>query len=204
MQQSDLTNWLFGQLQQVLIDTPNTGINSESDLNGNVDIAEGDVDHPYPFIGIQTISNSPLTGGIGSGEIKVDDMTYSGGILQSITYRKDSRIRYDLIPVTDGRPKLRDDLSDAISDHFGVLTRTDGYPDDVTPRQIGENTPQDRPDEFIRASGTPLVLEYERTIVDNDPDVAQEVNVDVDVSGSNGGVIDESDSDKDAFDETFN
>ena len=46
-------------------------------------------------------------------------------------------------------------------------------------------------------------MEYKRTIVDNDPDVAQEVNVDVDVSGSKDGVIDDTDSDADVFDETL-
>jgi len=201
MKQSDLTEWLFGELQEILVETNNTNVTSVSEAADNVDIADASKDHPYPSLVVQPLSVNPQSAGIGTGRLFVDQQTYdSNDVLQSITYRKESEIRLDLIPITDNDPKLRDDLSDAISDHFSLLIRQDGFPEDVDPILVGESSPQGRPEDFVRTSGVTFVAEYHRFITDNDPDVAEEVDLDVDVSDMD---IDDETTDVDAFDEQF-
>jgi len=203
MKQSELTKWLFDELTQVLMETPNTGITSLSEAADNVDIAEGSDDGPYPFIGVQPIATSPQSAGIGNYQTYVDEKTYVNGVLDSVTLRRESRVRYNFIPTTDDNPKLRDDLKDAIVDYFAVKMRNDEFPEDLDPKVIGETTPSDRPTEFVNSNAIPFVTVYKRYITDNDPDVAEEVNLDVDVSGSVDGMIDDNDTDGDAFDEMF-
>ena len=52
----------------------------------------------------------------------------------------------------------------------------------------------------MRTSGVTFVAEYHRFITDDDPDVAETVDLDVDVSNVN---IDDETTDVDAFDEQF-
>jgi hypothetical protein len=195
MKQSEFTEWLFDELKQVLVDTSDTGITSVSEASDNVDIANGDVDHPYPFIGVQTISTNPQAAGIGTGQLRVVDEVYdTNGVLQEVTRQRESTTRMNLIPVTDGNPHLRDELSDAIVDHFTLLESKGNYPDDITFEQIGESSPEGRPEEFVRSTATTLVVSRERNLVDSNPVVAEEINVDVDVGDETSD---------DAFDETF-
>ncbi len=204
MKQSEFTTWLFDELKQVLVDTNNTGITSVSQASDNVDITDGGQDHPYPFIGVQTISTNPQAAGIGHGQLRVVDEDYdANGVLQEVTRQRESTVRMNLIPVTDNNPKLRDELSDAIVDHFSLLESKGNYPDDITFEQIGESSPEGRPEEFVRSAATTLVVSRERTLIDSDPAVAEAVNVDVDVSGEDDGQIDDTDTDGDAYDETF-
>jgi len=197
MNQSDLMVWLFGELRHVLAETDNTGISIASDAEDHVDIADADIDHKYPFIGVQQIAQNPQSQGIGAGTVSVAKLrTDDNDVLTEIVYQKDVDVRVSLVPVTDNDPSLRDTLIDEIVNHFSVLARKDGYPDDVSFELVGEATPQGRPDERVRATGVPLALSYERTIVDDDPDVADTVNIDVDVT-------DETDTTTDAFDEQF-
>jgi len=182
MKQSEFTLWLFDELKHVLFDTPDTGITSLSEASDNVDIADGSTNHPYPFIGVQPITTNPQAAGIGQGQLRVVNRVYNtNGVLQEETKQRESTTRMNLIPVTDNDPNLRDDLSDAVVDHFALLEDNDNYPDDITFEQIGESSPQGRPEEFVRSAATTLVVTRERNIVDSNPDVAKEVNVDVDV-----------------------
>ena len=197
MNQSELMVWLFGELRTVLAETDDTGISAESDATNNVDITEGDTEYTYPFIGVQPIAQNPQSQGIGSGTVTVDEhRTDDDGILTEIVYRKDADVRVSVVPVTDNNPQLRDTLVDAVVDHFSVLARTGGYPDDVTFQLVGEATPQGRPEDRVRGTGVPLALTYERYIVDNDPDVADTVNLDIDTMGDDETI--------DTFDENFN
>jgi hypothetical protein len=182
MKQSEVIQWLFEQLQDILIGSPHTDITSESEASEHVDIAESDVDHPFPFCGVQPISATPQSHGIQNQSLTVVDTEYVNGILDSITRERETVSRLNIIPVTDNDPFLRDELATSVSDRFTVLQRTDTYPDDIVIQQVGETTPSDRPDEFVRSATVVLVLEYTRTIVDDDPAVAEGVTVDVDVS----------------------
>jgi len=181
MNQKDLTQWLFGELRTVLSDTANTGLSSPTDAEGHTDITEGDVDHPYPFIGVQPITQNPVSQGLGNGVVTVADIIYNSGVASEVHYERESDVRVSLIPVTDGSVALRDNLADAVVDHFSVLSRTGEYPDDVSFRTIGESRPQGRPNERVRGVGVPLALSYDRTIVDDDPTVAETVELDIDV-----------------------
>lgn len=201
MKQSEVFQWLFGELREILASTPNTGISSTTEANNHVDIAEGDVDHPYPFIGVQEIATNTQTAGIGSGSLYVDDVVYSGGVLSEIKYRRESTLRLNILPIVDNDPKLRDDLSTAIIDHFALKIRTGEYPSDIDNPEISEKSPQNRSEEFVRGSAIPLTLEYKRFLSNSDPSVASEVDLDVDVSGS---TPDDLETAIDAYQETFN
>jgi len=201
MKKSDVTEWLFGELQEILVETNNTSITSLSQASDNVDIADASEDHPYPSIVVQTLAVNPQSSGIGSGRLYVDQQTFNvNDVLQSITYRKESEVRFDLIAITDNNPKLRDNLSDQISDHFSLKIRKDEFPADISPVLVGEPSPQGRPEDFVRSSGVSLVLEYEHFITDSDPDVATEVDLDVDVSDE---LIEDATTDEDVFSEQF-
>jgi len=204
MKKSELKLWLFGELRQVLADFSGVSISTTQEASDHVDVADATVDHPKPALLVQGISTNPQSAGIGGGHLYVDEKRYNDtGLLNEIEYRRDSQLRVSIVAVVDNDPQLADDLETAVADHFGLLSRTDGFPEDVTPLQIGESTPQDRQADRIQSSGTPLVVEYERYLVDSDPDVAEEVNVDVDVSGGSAGSIDDTDTDADAYNETF-
>jgi len=201
MNQKALTQWLFTELRTVLSDTPDTGISSSTDATGHVDITEGDVDHPYPFIGVQPITQNPISQGIGNGVVRVTDIIYDAGVVSEIHYKRESDVRVSLIPVTDSDPALRDRLADDVVDHFSVRSRTGEYPDDVSFRTIGETRPQGRPNDNVRGVGVPLALSYERTIVDDDPTPATSVELDVAVGETvSAGVVGDA---VDAFAESF-
>jgi len=182
MRQSDVTNWLFDECRQILADANNTGVTAVSDAQDNVDVADPSIDHPYPFIGVQAISSNPQTKGIGNGQLAATNESYTDGVVDEIDHERDTRLRVSLIPVTDNDAKLRDDLTDAIVDHFTLLASKDGYPDDITPKLIGESSPQGRPDDLVRATGVPFVLEYTTNITDSDPDAAESVSLTVETA----------------------
>jgi len=196
MQQSAVIEWLDYQIATVLADTSLLSLSTPTE---HVGLAQRRDTQIYPFVGIRTISAQPLEGGLANGELFVDTLTKDGnGVVQSITYRRESRLRLEVDPVTDGNPKLRDELVAALVDHFTLLERRDNTPDDIT-LSVAEASPQDRADEFVRLSGLTLVIEYERFITDDGPVVADEVNLDVDVGDSDDTVSESEDAD--AFDE---
>lgn len=179
MRESDVIEWLRDETASfldasTLVSVPNP--------KGRVDEAQFHDGHVYPFVAVQQLGTASASAGIGNGELFVDDYTYSGGVLQSITYRRDVTLRVNLVPVTDDDPKLRDDLTTELADHYSLLTRKGGLPADVGDVSVGEATPQDRPDDRVAADGVPLTVDYSRYLVDDDPAVAESVTVDVDVS----------------------
>jgi len=196
MKESEVVNWLYTETVDVL-DT--SSLLSLSSPNDHVGLAEKGEDTIYPYVGIQEIANRPQSTGVGSGEVFVDETVYdSQDVLQSITYRRDVIKRVQLIPTTDGDAQLRDDLGGELADHFSVITRQGNLPTDIEALTVEEGTPQDRTDDFVRAHGVPMEITYSRYITNNDPAVADTVNVDIDVTED----VDTAASD-DAFNETF-
>lgn len=198
MRESDVIEWLISESTTFL---SNSSLVSLSTPAGHVDVAEAGDPPVYPFIGIQKIASTSDSAGIGSGELYVDDLSYTNdGVLESITYRRDVTLRVEVIPVTDEDPKLRDDLTTDLTDFYSKKVRKDTLHSDMEGLKIEEATPQGRADDFVRADGIPIEIDYERYLVDNDPDVADTVNVDIDV----GDEADtDSTTDTDTFDESF-
>jgi len=182
MNQSAVTQWLFGELRQVLADTTGTGVTDISDAQNNVDVADPSIDHPYPFIGVQAIASNPQSKGIGNGQLVTTGEQYVDGVVDEIDHERDTELRVSLIPVTDNNVKLRDDLTDALANHFALVSKKDEHPDDLTIQQIGESSPQGRTDEFVRSSGVPLVVEYTTNVTDDNPEAAEAVDMNIDVA----------------------
>jgi len=191
--ESDVIQWLLDECETVL--TQSNYVSLSTPVN-HVDVAEPSMDHPYPFVGIQPIATNQTSAGIGNGNLFVDSLNYgSDGILDSITYRRESTLRVETIPVTDDDPKLRDDLGTELTDYFNLYTRTRGQPSDMDPPQIDESTPQGRSDDFIDSDGIAMEITYEHFITDTDPDVAESVNVELQVGDEVGDIVDWGDED---------
>jgi len=201
MKQSAVIQWLLDESQTVL---KQSNLVSLSNPSNHVDVAQPSMDHPYPFVGVQPITNNSISAGIGSGKTFVDGFEYdNNGVLQAIVYRRDSSLRVNVIPVTDNDASLRDDLAEEIADHFNLFSRTETQPTDMDPPEVDETSPQGRPDEFVRETGVTLVIEYEHTFTDSDPMVADSVNMDIEV-GDEVSDLDTVGDDPIAFSESFN
>lgn len=197
MEKDDVIDWLYDEAVSVLTDSTHVSLGTPGD---HVGLAERRDDQTYPFVGIQEIATSQAPQGIGNGDVYVADTTYTSGTLQSITYGVEPTLRVELIPLTDGDRRLRDQLTSELADHFSILARTESYGHaDVENVATEEGTPQNRSSEFVYAEGVPVEVTYQRYTTDTDPDVVDEVNVDVDVSDT---PLDDSD-DADGFDESF-
>lgn len=200
MRTSAVIQWLLDECEAVLQQSNRVSLSTPAN---HVDVAEPSLDHPYPFVGIQPIADNSMSAGIGNGDLFVDSLTHdSNGVLQATTYRRDSTLRVEAIPVTDDDPKLRDELADELEDHFSLYSRTGGQPSDMDPPQLDNSTPQGRSDDFVDSTGIAMEIEYEHFITDDDPDVATSVNVEIEV----GDAVSDLDTIGDgaiAYDETF-
>jgi len=188
MKSSDVMQWLLDECATVLTQS---NVVSLSTPANHVDVTEPSLDHPYPFVGVQPIATNSTSAGIGAGDLFVDSLNYgSDNILDSITYRRESTLRVETIPVTDDDPKLRDELSTELTDHFNLYTRKGGQPSDMDPPQIDDSTPQGRSDDFVDSDGIAMEIEYEHFITDTDPDVARTVNTEIQVGDEVGNIVD--------------
>lgn len=179
MKTSDVMDWLLTECQTVLEQSNGVSLTDASD---HVDIAQPSIDHPYPFVGVQPLATNPVSAGIGSGNIFVHNLNYDGNdVLDSITYRRDSSLRLEIIPVTDTNPSLRDDLGDELTDHFSLLARTKEQPADMEPPDIDESSIEGRPADFINSSGIGMTIDYEQYMTDTDPEVALNVTATIEV-----------------------
>jgi hypothetical protein len=60
----------------------------------------------------------------------------------------------------------------------------------MEPPDVDESTTQNREDDFVRGEGVPMDIEYSRYITDDDPDVATDVNLDIDAEAPDGATAD--------------
>lgn len=182
MRESTVINWLNDEISTFLsnsslvsLSTPDehVGLAQERDSNSQV----------YPFVGIQQIASRPHSAGIGSGELSVDFHSYdSNDLLTAIDYRRDVTLRLSVIPTTDNDAQLRDDLGEDLTDHLALVARKKDHPTDIDGMHVEEATSQNQSEDFVWADGIPVEIEYERYITDNDPAVAETVNIDIDVT----------------------
>lgn len=196
MRESDVKLWLINQTTTFLSNSPLVTLTTPSE---HTDTAEEHDDAVYPFVGLQSLASVPQTAGLGSGDVFVESINYgSDGVVDSIDFYREVTYRGELIPTTDGDSLLRDDLSDDLSDYFARIARKGEYPTDVASFDVGDSSPSDRPDDFVRASSVGVEVTYKRLERDTDITAADTVNVDVtatdDPSTASGDT---------AFDETF-
>jgi len=200
MRTSAVIQWLLDECEAVLQQSNRVSLSTPAN---HVDVAEPSLDHPYPFVGIQPIADNSMSAGIGNGDLFVDSLTHdSNGVLQATTYRRDSTLRVEAIPVTDDDPKLRDELADELEDHFSLYSRKGGQPADMDPPELDNSTPQGRSSDFVDSTGIAMGIEYEHFITDTDPDVAESVNVEIEV-GDEASDLDTIGDDPIAYDETI-
>lgn len=199
MNTDDVINWLYSEVTTLLADTDLASLNTPSDHVALTNQRDGDDDGPYPFVGIRPLNAANTSAGIGNGSLYVDDVQRTDGVVDSIVYRAEPTLRVELVPVTNGDRRLRDNLVDDLTDHFSLLARTNNHPEDIETVTPDESAVQNRSDAFIYGDGLPLDVSFKRYATDNDPDVAESVNLDVDVSET---PLDDSD-DTDAFDVAF-
>jgi hypothetical protein len=199
MRQSAVIEWLHDEISDFL---GGSTLVSLSNPDNHVSLAEQRDDQVYPFVAIQKIASNPESAGVGSGNLYVDELSYKAGALDAVTYGRDFDFRVEVIPLTDGDAKLRDDLTEDLGDHLSIVARTGAHPNEMGPIDVGEATPDERTDDFVRGDGISLGIEYSRYATDDDPDVAESVELTVSV-GDYDDEVSESD-DPDAFSETFN
>jgi hypothetical protein len=193
MRESDVKQWLIGEVSSFLDSSPLVSLANPSE---HVDVADAHNDETYPFVGIQRTSSTPQTAGIGSGNARVDSVNYANSVAESITYRRDVLLQLNVIPVTDGNQALRDDLTNDLSDYFARIGRRNTHPEDIRNVNPRTGSPVDRASDFVRASSVVLEIPYSRYHVDDSITAAEEVNVDIDVEDPDG-------ASSDAFDESF-
>lgn len=199
MRQSAVIEWLHDEISTFLSGSPLVSLTTP---DNHVALAERRDEQVYPFVAIQKITTRPQTMGLGSGNVYVDELNYVSGSLDSVTYARDLAFRVEAIPLTDGDAKLRDDMTEDLGDHLSVISRTDAYPTDIEALDVGEHSPDERTDDFVRGDGISLGIEFTRYVTDNDPQVAEEVDLTITV-GDYDSQVSETD-DAEPFNETFN
>jgi hypothetical protein len=199
MRQSAVIEWLHDEISTFL---SGSSLVSLSNPDNHVALAEQRDDQVYPFVAIQEVSSVTVKKGKGDTNVYVAGLDYTSGVLNAVTYARDVRVRLEVIPLTDGDAKLRDDLTEDLNSHLSIQSRKKEYPTDIRSFDVGESSPNERTDDFVRGKGVELKITFTRYEVDDDPEVATEVNLTLNV-GDYDEDITEAD-DPEPFDETFN
>lgn len=185
MKQTDVIRWLSDELDTAL---SNSDVVTLTNRGPHIGLANARPEGLYPFIGIDYDGGDPRSAGIGADTTFVDSKSFDeNGILESITYRRDTELDVTVHVLTDGDRERRDNLADDIQGHLHILARTDDYPSDMSEFAVGDANPSSRPDEFVYGDGTSLELEYSTFWVDDQPDVAKDVNIDIEVADDASG-----------------
>ena len=180
MKRTDLIQWLHSDIVGVLDTTTLTSFDTPAQ---HVGLARGSDNHPYPFVGIDTADTTPDSMGIGNETLVVDSLEYDAdGVLQSRTYRRETPLPVTIQVLTDGERELRSDLTDELHDHFNLTQEQGAFPADVDTIDDRGVTISGRPDEFVYGHGLRLTITYKQYITDDDPDVAEEVDLTFDVA----------------------
>lgn len=193
MRQTDVIEWLASEAITVLNTV--SYLSLETPAN-HVGLAQDRDEEIYPFVGIQKISTASEDAGIGNGQLYAESASYSNGTIDSVTYGKDSTLRVNVIPTTDGDREVRDKLVEDLEDHFLLFARDErSVPDDMEEPTVEEPTPQGRPEEFVYADGVPIEIEYTRYIENSDVTAAETVTLDIDTEdGATGETTDAHDT----------
>lgn len=167
----DVVNWLLDEAETILTQTNADGITNVSTPAEHVDQTDAHDETTYPFIGVRILAAPTNTAGIGNGNLGVDSSNYSDGSIDSVTYYLERDARFEVIPVTDGNPQLRDQLADAVTRHFSVRSRQypENVPTDIDSLSVGASTPTARTGEHVRESGVELGLPYTEYVTKSVP-----------------------------------
>jgi len=179
MRQTAVIEWLAGECVTVLANAPSLSLSNPSQ---HVDLADDRDEHPYPFVGLRKISATTRSAGIGNGDLYVERIEVTDGLVSDIIYGRDNTLRVDVLPITDGDRRLRERLSDALTDRLSLAARgVTLIPADMEPPEVEDMTTAGRPDDFVYGDGLSVAVEYTTEIVHDDVTTAETVNRDIDV-----------------------
>jgi hypothetical protein len=202
MLRSDINEWLNDEVVLFYNFTPLVSLSSPDDHVGMANSRDED-STIYPFVGIRKVGSRPESAGLGNRKVFADTLNYDDNdVLTSIDYRREVTYNVELVTITDGNQKLRDDLSEELAAHFSLVARLEEYPDDVEKLDVDSTEPDSRTDEWVYGEAVPLDITYSSITTRTDIPAAESVNLDVDVSDDLDVDVDDT-SDPDAFDETF-
>lgn len=193
MNLSDVNEWIHDEVVSLLNTTSLVNPATPSQHVGLAERRDETGHGPYPYVAIQKLTSVPESQGLGNGRLFVDDLSYTNGVLDSITFGEEIEYRLELHVLTDGDERLRDDLGEQLAHHFRLFARTDGQltgpnlPADIDPIEVTEATPSGRVEDFVRGDGVTLTVPYTRYSTESDPTVADIVNLGVDVATALGG-----------------
>lgn len=207
MNLSDVNEWLHDEIVSLLNSTSLVNPSTPSEHVGLAERRDDSGHGPYPYIAIQKLTSVPESQGLGNGNLFVDDLVYTNGILDTITFGEEIEYRVEVHVLTDGDERLRDDLGEQLARHFRLFARTDGQPtgpnlpDDIDPLDVAEATPSGRVEDFVRGDGVTLTVPYKRYTTETDPTAAELVSLDVDVGDGDADISEASDAD--AYEKTY-
>lgn len=154
----DIKDALYQELKSIVSSETNV-----ANPDDHVDILNNrGRDAVYPFIGFE-VFGSPNNTGL-HGNIHVDSTTHSGGTIDYVTYRRDTRLTVEIGIQADGDPHTKDQLYTATVDHFGEYIRGDesGLHNDVQRLRDGGFSDESLPDSGIHGDRQQYTLDYGR------------------------------------------
>lgn len=151
MRVPDLLTWVFDTTTDVLADTD---VVSLSNPSAHVDIADAHDEATYPFVGVVPITLTSVSGGLGNETLTTVATTESGDTVEPTEMLR-REFTLEVTPVTNDDPQLRDQLTETLTLGFASRIKYDDVPDDLT-LSVGETTPSDRAESFVRANGVEL------------------------------------------------
>lgn len=164
---------------------------SVSNVDAHVGIArerEGDV---YPYIAFEEFSRVKNIG-MGSHPY-VDERTYSGGSLDSITFRKDEIAQYDIYVEVDGSEGQKDALYEALKSQFEQYLELKDVEDvhpDIDSLELQDTRGADRMEDGVRGDRLRLVVDYGRFETYTSIPTMETIELDFEIDGSDVSEID--------------
>lgn len=179
MRVSALHEWIIGVATDTLRDSDVVTVATPSE---HADIANAHDEATYPFVGVVPISLTTIENGLGNETLTPTAVQTQDGATVGVeeVLRRDFTI--EVTPVTDDDAYARDELVDELTFSFAQRVASNDDPDDVTRLSVGETTPSDRPDSFVRGSGVTLSGRL-HTASQRAVTTAESVSLDVDVEG---------------------
>lgn len=162
-----------------------------SDPYNHVDPVQTGDDQVFPSLNFET-QVIPVERGLHSA-IYVDEVSYTNGTIDSITYRRDYTLFYDVIAsVGNDDQEERADLYNAVENHFlTYLTHTaslDTINEDIDDISVDGTSDESRPDDAVRGDRLSIELEFSKYLTTSDVTpmntVAMELTVEEDTDDS--------------------
>jgi len=189
----DVKQAVYDECRVVLNDVENLAtphgrsFTSLSNVDDHLDVARGRDDAVYPSIAFEEFGRVRSTG-MGN-HVYVDETTYVNGSLDSLTFRKDERLRFDIYAETDGNEGGKDALYTALKEQFEQFMELKAPSDlhgDVEDIELRDTRGADRNENGVRGDRLQLVVDFYRTRTYTDIPTMEtiEMQFDVDSKGS--------------------